>query len=164
MEFRKLLKSDSQKLESLIKNVENNLEDETFWLPITDKSRDNFFEDSWTYFLVAFEGDELLGAAALFFNENEFGSSCQALGLSIENVAEYGRAMVRPELRNKGIMKQILERLINQAKKSGIKRIVATVHPHNIPSQKVLTSFGFDNKLKVVKNQNYERYIFILEI
>ena len=71
MEIRKLEKSDNQKLEDLIKNVENNLEDETFWLPITTKSRENYFNNSWTYFLGAFENDELIGAAALFFNENE---------------------------------------------------------------------------------------------
>lgn len=164
MEIRKLEKSDSQKLEDLIKNVEDNLEDETFWLPITDKSREHFFEESWTYFLGAFDGDELIGAAGLFFNEHEFGESCKALGIKNDNIAQYGRAMIRSDYRNKGIMKQILGNLLEHAKKIGIKKIVATVHPKNIPSQKVLTNFKFDNKLKVVKNNRYERYIFLLEL
>lgn len=163
MEFRKLEKSDSQKLEDLIKNVENNLDDETFWLPITTKSRENYFNNNWTYFLGAFENDELIGAAALFFNENEFGESCKTLGISFDNIAEYGRAMVRFDQRNKGIMKQILGRLLEEAKKIGIKKVIATVHPNNIPSQKVLINFGFDNKFKVVKNNKYERYIFLLD-
>lgn len=164
MEIRKLDKSDSQKLEALIKNVEDNLEDKTFWLPITDKSREHFFEESWTYFLGAFDGDELIGAAGLFFNEHEFGESCKALGIKNDNIAQYGRAMIRSDYRNKGIMKQILGNLLEHAKKIGIKKIVATVHPKNIPSQKVLTNFKFDNKLKVVKNNRYERYIFLLEL
>ncbi|MGP1612911.1 MAG: GNAT family N-acetyltransferase [Catonella sp.] len=164
MEIRKLDKSDSQKLEDLIKNVEDNLEDETFWLPITDKSREHFFEESWTYFLGAFDGDELIGAAGLFFNEHEFGESCKALGIKNDNIAQYGRAMIRSDYRNKGIMKQILGNLLEHAKKIGINKIVATVHPKNIPSQKVLTNFKFDNKLKVVKNNRYERYIFLLEL
>lgn len=164
MEIRKLEKSDSQKLEDLIKNVEDNLEDETFWLPITDKSREHFFEESWTYFLGAFEGDELIGAAALFFNEHAFGENCKALGIKNDKIAQYGRAMMRLDYRNKGIMKQILGNLLEHAKKIGIKKIVATVHPNNIPSQKVLTNFKFENKLKVVKNNRYERYIFLLEL
>lgn len=153
-----------RKLEDLIKNVEDNLEDKTFWLPITDKSREHFFEESWTYFLGAFDGDELIGAAGLFFNEHEFGESCKALGIKNDNIAQYGRAMIRSDYRNKGIMKQILGNLLEHAKKIGIKKIVATVHPKNIPSQKVLTNFKFDNKLKVVKNNRYERYIFLLEL
>ena len=164
MELRKLEKSDSQKLEDLIKNVEDNLKDETFWLPITDKSRDNFFKESWTYFLGAFEGEELIGAAGLFFNENEFGESCKALGIKSNQIAEYGRAMVRSDYRNRGIMQQILGNLLGYAKKMEIKKIIATVHPNNIPSKKVLINFGFDNKLKVVKNNRYERYIFLLEL
>lgn len=163
MEIRKLEKSDNQKLEDLIKNVEDNLEDETFWLPITDKSREHFFEESWTYFLGAFEGDELIGAAGLFFNEHEFGESCKALGIKTDKIAQYGRAMMRSDYRNKGIMKQILGNLLEYAKKIGIKKIIATVHPNNIPSQKVLTNFKFENKLKVIKNNRYERYIFLLE-
>ena len=164
MEFRKLEKSDSKKLEDLIKNVEDNLEDDTFWLPITEKSRENYFNNDWTYFLGAFEDDELIGAAALFFNENEFGESCKALGISFDGIAEYGRAMVRFDKRNKGIMKQILAGLLEEAKHIGIKKVIATVHPNNIPSQKILIDFKFDNKLKVVKSDKYERYIFLLDL
>ena len=71
--------------------------------------------------------------------------------------------MVRFDQRNKGIMKQILGRLLEEAKKIGIKKVIATVHPNNIPSQKLLINFGFDNKFKVVKSNKYERYIFLLD-
>ena len=70
--IRKLSKADEKQLNSLIREVESGLKKETFWLPITEISRMHFFDDTWTYFLGVFNNEEeLIGAVALFFNENE---------------------------------------------------------------------------------------------
>lgn len=164
MEIRKLVKSDNEQLKALIKDVEAHLQDETFWLPISDKSREHFFDENWTYFLGAFDGNNLIAAVGLFFNENEFGESREAIGITSSNLAEYGRAMVHSEHRNQGIMKQISKNLLRYAEEIGIKNIIATVHPKNIPSREIIKDLGFDKKSMIVKYNRYERDIFLLEL
>ena len=100
----------------------------------------------------------------MFFNENEFGESREALRIIGNNLAEYGRAMVHSGHRNQGIMKQISKKLLKYAEKIGIKKIITTVHPKNIPSQKIVKDLGFIKKITVVKYGRYKRDIFLLEI
>lgn len=164
MIIRKLGMNDKSKLNDLIIEVEKNLINDTFWLPITKISRDHFFDEEWTYFLGAFEGDELIGAVALFFNENEFGESRKILEIDSTNLAEYGRAMVKPSFQGKGIMKMLSKQIIEYAGSIGIQRIIATVHPSNISSQMVVKFMGFQKKGFVKKNNIYDRDIFLLEI
>lgn len=163
-EFRKLELGDKEKLEKLIVMVEDTLENKYFWLPISDESRDHFFDDEWTYFLGAFENNELIAAVGLFFNKHEYGESAKKLGISDGKTAEIGRAMVSPNHRRKGLMKVITEKLINYAKIHGIQFLVATSHPQNKPSQISLESLGMEKRAFCVKTQKYERDIFILEI
>lgn len=164
MNIRKLEKEDSNQLEKLIKEVESTLVDENYWLPITAISREHFFDDEWTYFIGAFDNNELIGAVGLFLNENEFGESKKVLGLGEVRIAEYGRAMVSPKARNKGVMTMLSIKLLDYARKIGIKYIVATVHPKNVPSQKVIKSLGFQKKGFVVKLEHYARDIMLLEV
>lgn len=163
--IRKLSKTDEKQLNNLIREVESGLKKETFWLPITEISRMHFFDDTWTYFLGVFnKEEELIGAVALFFNENEYGESAEVLGLRQQNLAEYGRAMVRPDYQGQGIMKSLSAILIEHAKKMGIKRIIATVHPDNIASQSVIKSLGFIKKAFIRKMNRYDRDIFLMEL
>lgn len=164
MQIRKLEKSDESQLEKLIRDVENNLTDETFWLPITEKSRSHFFDEEWTYFLGAFCEDKLIGAVGLFLNENEYGESCEVLKISNKSIAEYGRAMVSPDYRNNGVMTKLSFDLLNYAKGLKIKNIIATVHPDNIASQSVVKKVGFEKKGFVLKYGKYARDIYLLEV
>ena len=164
MEIRKLTLTDKMQLDCLINEVENTLVNKTYWLPITETSREHFFDDEWTFFLGAFENGKLVGAVGLFFNENEYGESKRVLGLCSKDVAEYGRAMVSPLYRNKGVMKELSQRLLQYASKFGKKYIIATVHPDNTPSQQVIKSLGFKKKAFVTKLDIYDRDIMLLEV
>lgn len=162
--IRKLNAEDETQLNTLIHEVENGLKEEKFWLPIGEVSKIHFFDDEWTYFLGAFVEEQLIGAVALFFNENEYGESIRVLGINPEDVAECGRAMVKPDYQGKGIMKKLSELLIDYARQRGIKKIIATVHPNNIASQTVVASLGFKKKAFVTKMHQYDRDILVLEV
>lgn len=164
MVIRKLKIDDNAQLEELIEEIEVNLDNTTFWLPITPKSREHFWDDEWTCFLGAFEKNKLIGALGLFLNENEFGESKEYLEISDIRVAEYGRAMVSVSNRNKGVMSELSIELLKHAKEIGIKYVIATVHPQNIASQMVVKSLGFQKKGFVIKSEIYERDIMLLEI
>lgn len=164
MYIRKLTETDSAQLDNLIQEVEANLKNEKFWLPMEETAKNHFFDEDWTYFLGAFEDDELIGAVALFFNAYEYGESREILGIEDRDLAEYGRAMVKPSYQGQGIMKKLSAQLLDYGKSIGIKRVIATVHPDNIPSQTVVKSVGFEKKAFVTKKGDFDRDIFLNEI
>lgn len=162
--LRQLTLQDERSLNHLIQDVESTLPDEKFWLPITKESREHFFDDEWTYFLGAFAEGELVGAAALFFNENEWGESREVLGLESSSIAEFGRAMVRSDFRGKGVMNIISKELLLEAKEKQVEWLLATVHPNNTPSQKTVKAMGMRKSGFCVKEGDYERDIFSCRI
>lgn len=162
--IRRLKAEDKEKLEQLIHIVERNLDNKMFWLPINDISRKHYFDESWTCFWGAFDNSKLIAAIGLFFNENEFGESKKALHLGEGEVAELGRALVDPMYRKRGIMSALAQELMKYAKEVGVESIIATTHPKNVGSIALLKGLGFDNKKYVVKQEIYERYIFVKKI
>ena len=161
--LKHLSKAEEHPLNLLIQDVEATLPDEKFWLPITETSKAHFFDDEWTYFLGAFVYDELVGAAALFFDENEWGESREKLGIQSTSIAEFGRAMIRSDFRSKGIMSMIAAELVRVAKGRPVDYLLATVHPNNVPSQKTVTRMGMQKADFYVKNGGFERDIFLRE-
>ena len=162
--LRNLTKSDEHALDLLIQDVEASLLDEKFWLPISETSKAHFFDNEWTYFLGAFAEEELVGAAALFFNENEWGESKQTIGIESTSIAEFGRAMVRSDFRGKGIMNMIANELVQVAKEKPVDCLLATVHPDNIPSQRTVKTMGMEKAGFCVKDGCFERDIFLCEL
>ena len=159
--IRELELEDAEKLEALIDNVEFHLENETFWLPISDESRKHFFDKSWTRFLGMFDGTELIAAIGLFLNENEYEESRKELHIEKESVAELGRAMVNPLYRRQGFISSLGDELMEYAESLNIKNIVATAHPQNIGSVTMLENLGFKKKGFAIKQEKYERNIYL---
>ena len=159
--LRQLTDADKIGLDLLIQDVEASLPDEKFWLPISKTSKSHFFDDEWTYFLGAFEDDQLVGAAALFFTENEWGESKQTIGIESTSIAEFGRAMVRSDFRGKGIMNIIANELMQVAKEKPVDYMLATVHPDNIPSRRAVKKMGMEKAGFCVKDGCFERDIFL---
>jgi RimJ/RimL family protein N-acetyltransferase len=164
MIIRKLTSSDKNKLDLLIKSIESTLDNKLWWLPISNKSFDNFFNDDWTYFLGLFEGDELVGASALFFNENEYGETIEHLKMVNKDIAEIGRCMVLKKYRGKNYMLELNQKLLKIASEHNIKKVIATAHPNNISSQCSLLSLGMSKVGSITKYPNFDRDIFLIEI
>lgn len=164
MIFRKLSVGDSPLLFELINNVESALEDKNFWLPLNDTAKEHFFDISWTEFFGFFEGEKLISAVALFYNEHEFGESAEYLGIEKQGLAEVGRAMVHPEKRGQDLLLKMLELVKKEAKIRGVKTLLATVHPQNVPSRKSFLKAQFTLEATYVKASGFERSIFIYKL
>ena len=162
--LRQLTEADKNELDLLIQDVEASLPDEKFWLPISKTSKEHFFDNEWTYLLGAFTNGEPVGAAALFFNENEWGESRRTIGIQSTSIAEFGRAMVRSDFRGRGIMNLIATELVKVAKEIPVDYLLATVHPNNVPSQKTVKMMGMEKAGFCVKNGGFERDIFLREL
>ena len=164
MIMRKLQAHDKQQLNALLKDTENHLPQPEFWLPVQQKAYDHFFNDKWTYFAGAFCDDKLIGAAALFFNEFEWGQSKKLLNLTSNSIAEFGRAMVQHNFKGKGIMSALSIHLLEQARNLNIKYILATVHPNNIPSKKILQKMGLEQQAECTKECGYVRSVYAMKL
>lgn len=164
MKISILNKTNSNELETLINEVEENLKDKRFWLPIGDSSRNHFFDSSWTIFFGAFEDDRLIGAIGLFLNENEYGESQKTISMQDKKIAEVGRIMCHPEYRHKGVASCLMEELLRYSGGLDLDYLLATVHPHNEPSQRLLKKYGFIKEGYIIKSENYERDILIRRV
>lgn len=133
-------------------------------MPINEESREHFFDDDWTEFYGMFDNNCLIGTAALFYDEHEYGESLKQLKLKISNVAEIGRAMIHPKYRGNNILYRINIELIEVAKNRGIEYIISTIHPENIPSQQSFKKLGFKKLCTYEKSNKYVRDIYLMKL
>ena len=164
MIIRKLTLDDKEKLDALIEVIEENLADPNFWLPINDTAREHFFDDDWTEFYGMFDGEVLAAAAALFYNEHEFGESVKELNSGITGVAEIGRAMVHPEYRGSNLLYSINTKLVEVAREKGFRYLLATIYPENLPSQRSFIKLGMTKQTTYRKSSGFVRDVFLMKI
>lgn len=163
IEYRKIDITDKDNLKNLIDIVLNGLERKEFFIPFTKEEIDMMFDSSIAITYGAYDNNKLVGTAQLYLSENYVSEIKEILELKNSKVAELGGALVLEEYRNKGIIKNLLSILIEEAKDKNYDYLVATVHPENIASNKVVLSAN----AKIVKTVNlgeYLRNIYLLEI
>lgn len=165
-EYRQLNKSDIAQLEELIAIIENGLPDKAWWVPIDDVARQHFFDEDWTYFIGAFDGDKLAGACGLFLNPHEFEEEAEKLNLDISKtkIAEIGRCMVNPEYRGNNLMCEINSRLRDVARDKGIDTVLAVAHPENTFSNNSFKKLGAIFQLETVVYNTYSRNIYTIPL
>lgn len=107
----------------------------------------DFFEKNLcgaTYNVLAFEGQQLIGYAALrgmqpwpdYLNEYNYYQPEQC-ALMLYN-------LVDPNCRGKGVGKQLAQARIELAKQLGLKHLLVTVHPDNHATVHILEQSGFE--------------------
>lgn len=164
MEFRKITLAELPQLEELIETIENGLPHKEWWIPIDDTERAHFFDDEWTYFLGAFDGDNLAGACGLFYNEHEFGEEAALIGVDIHSTkaAEIGRCMVNPNYRGNNLMYELNSRLKKIALENGVEKILAVAHPDNIASNSSFLKLGAQFQKKATVFGGFDRNIYLI--
>lgn len=73
----------------------------------------------------------------------------------------YGRYLVLPEYRRKGIMCNIEKLLLEEAVQQKNEYAIATAHPSNVASIKTLEKVGFILKKSNILLENYIRNIYV---
>lgn len=163
IEYRKITLEEKESLRNLIDKVLNDLERKEFFIPFTEQEIDMMFDDSKVITYGAYDNNKLIGTAQLYLTENYVEEIKEILNLNNSSVAELGGALVLEEYRNKGIMKQLSKKLIEEAKNKQYEYIVITVHPENIASNKTFSFTGAKVE-KTVKLGEYLRNIYLLDL
>lgn len=138
IEYRKIDITDKDNLKNLIDIVLNGLERKEFFIPFTEEEIDMMFDSSIAITYGAYDNNKLVGTAQLYLSENYVSEIKKILELKNSKVAELGGALALEEYRNKGIIKNLLSILIEEAKDKNYDYLVATVHPENILPIKLL--------------------------
>ncbi len=163
IEYRKIPPEEKESLRNLIDKVLINLERKEFFIPFTTEEIDMMFDDSKVITYGAYDNNKLVGTAQLYLSENYVEKIKQILNINNSSVAELGGALVLEEYRNRGIMKQLSRRLIEEAKNKKYEYIVITVHPENIASNKTFSFTGAKVE-KTVNLGEYLRNIYLLDL
>ncbi|HBA38139.1 MAG TPA: hypothetical protein DCY94_05410, partial [Firmicutes bacterium] len=150
-------------LRSLIDTVLNDLDRKEFFIPFTEEELDAMFDEEKVVTYGAYDDDKLVASAQLYLSENFLSEIKDILDLKDSLVAELGGAVVLKEYRNVGIMKKLIEILIEEAKKRGYNYLTATVHPDNVASNNVAASTGAQI-VKTVNLSGYLRNVYLLDI
>lgn len=142
--IRKLNCNDIDEYINLAHNVSNNLEDKRFLIPISDEELKSIFNNSDTIIFGLFIDNKLVSSVQIN-NKND-------------KYVEMGGFLTNTNYRCKGYLKQICNYIIDNYN----YKYIASVHPENIPSKKIIESIGgrFIEKTKI---NNYERLIYKIE-
>lgn len=161
--YKKIGKKDENQLRNLIDIVLRKLERPEFFIPFTETEIVDMFDENKTVIYGAYDNEKLVGTAQIYLDE-EYVKDIKKM-LSIENAKalELGGYLVLSNYRNQGIMKNLQNKLIIEAKTRNFKHIIITAHPDNKPSNSVIKSSGA-KLVKTTSLEGYLRNIYLLEI
>jgi len=164
IKYKKILLEDKIQVENLIKQVTNNLVNKEFFIPIEEEEFLEFFDEKNCIVFGAFDNEKLVGIAKLDFLDKYLKELKDIINLNDYKVAELGRYLVLEEYRNNGIMFNLQNLLIKEANNLKFNYIIATVHPENIASNKVIIKSGMQLNKTVFLNNGYYRHIYVKKI
>lgn len=161
MEIKQLVIEDTQDFCNLIVNMYSNLENLEWFspMPYDFDSVKSIIENPRFYILGAFENGNLCAVTSMDYKcgkligKIDFPKNCNT-----DKLVEFGFTMVRSDCRGRGIMKQLVEKLIEKAKLEGFEWCFGKVHKNNFASSKSLIHNGFyifNEYKKPVKKQDF---------
>ena len=160
--IRKLTEKDRNDFMCLSNNVLKVLPRSDFFICMTREEEKVLFNDSFCIVYGVFDDNKLIAISCLYHHQQN--DIANYLSLSGDMCAEIGHCMVLPQYRGKNLMVDLNKQLIIEAKKIGIKYLLATAHPENISSNKSLSKLGMKNIGKFMRNKNYDRNIYFMEL
>ena len=111
----------------------------------------------------AFDGEELVGIRLTYkpgLDKENHGYDLGYSQIELLQVVQFWGTIVVNEKRNKGIGNNLVKINCEEIYKASNMRILATVHPDNLSSIKMLLANGFAAKLNTTKYNNLPRLIF----
>ena len=147
MIIRQLEPKDTQDFCDLIVDMYSNLENLEWFSPMPYDAENvgSMIQNPRFYIIGAFEGDTLMGVSSLDYKcgkligKIDFPKNCNT-----DKLVEIGFNMVSSKHRGKGIMKQMVEFLLNKITEDGFEWVFSKVHKDNFASSKSLIKNNFE--------------------
>ncbi|MDO4497274.1 MAG: GNAT family N-acetyltransferase [Bacteroidales bacterium] len=148
LELRCLTPEDRATHEAMSEVIYEALPSKKWLIPMTEEEYDDTYSDENEDVVYGiFEGERLVATSSLLHDVRAY-----AVNLELEEVLkhpciEIGESMVLPEYRGNGLMLRLNTLIKEEAKRQGIRYMLATAHPDNIASNTSLQHLGY----KIIK-------------
>ncbi|MBO4412937.1 MAG: GNAT family N-acetyltransferase [Clostridia bacterium] len=147
MEIRKLNDDDVKQFCSLILDMYKHLENLEWFSPMPfDEENVKIMINKPRFYIVgAFEDEKLCGVASLDYKcgkligKVNFPKDCDT-----NKLVETGFSIVHSSYRGRGIMKEMVKVVLEEAKNQGYQWVFGKVHKDNLASSKSLKKLGFE--------------------
>lgn len=146
MFIRQLKVEDAQNFSNLIVNMYSNLENLEWFspMPFDLDNVKSMIENPRFYIVGAFENNKLIAVSSFDYKcgkligKINFPDNCNT-----DKLVEFGFTMVHSDFRGNGIMKVLVDHLIDKAKQEGFEWAFGKVNKNNFASYKSLIKKGF---------------------
>jgi RimJ/RimL family protein N-acetyltransferase len=163
--FKRVTKADEVEVFNLIDNVLESLERKEFFIPYSEAEKKIFFDDQYAYSYGAYDNGKLIAINQIFLDKSLVEEYCEMLNIDNSKiVCELGGFLVLREYWGKGIMTKLSEMQYKLAKELDIDYIVATAHPDNIGSCKVLEKLGMNLYDNIITSSGYLRNLYFQKL
>lgn len=167
MEFRKINQNDAQKVSELINEMNQNLINPAWFLPMSGDISDviKMINKDRFYIIGAFDGKKLAGIASLDYKNGKitekypFPTWCD-----VKTMAKFSFFIVAIQYRGKGLMFKMLEEIYKIALCQGFKFACCIVHNDNYPSRKNLLKIGFEDYMKIESETPFPRNLMLMTL
>lgn len=162
MEIRKLNIENAQAFSELIVNMYSDLENLEWFspMPFDLENVKSMIESPRFYIVGVFDNDRLVAVSSFDYKcgkligKIDFPKQCNT-----DKLVEIGFTMVHSAYKGQGIMKKMVEFLLNEAKNQGFEWIFSKVHINNFASSKSLQKNGFEIHCAYTKPVNKNEFI-----
>ncbi len=164
MIIRQLTTDDTKDFCDLIVNMYSNLENLEWFspMPYDFNNAKSMIENQRFYIIGVFDNDILCAVSSFDYKcgklvgKINFPSNCNT-----SKLVEIGFTMVHSDFKGQGIMKKMVEFLVNKAKNDGFEWIFSKVHKDNLASSKSLIKNGFNIYCSYTKPVNKKDFIYL---
>lgn len=150
IKYRKLTISDKPELKKLVDDICFDKNDSIFFMPYTEEEYENYIGEVNGVMIGVFDNDKLIGFGALLKES--------------EDKYELDGCIIKPEYRNMGLQKELINKRIQFAKKNGANNISVMAHPENLVSLNNLKKCGFSKKENKILPNGKPRTIMELNL
>ena len=164
--IRQLTPDDKEAFARMNKETYYKQMDPSFFIPFSAMEIErNFSPEAQDILLGIFENGQLVAVSGLLFDLSDFKEldALKGKDLDLQRTAEIGGCMTSPGHRNNGYMRMINECILRTAKERKLRHLIATAHPHNLPSNTSLRKLGMQ-LLTVIERHSYPRNLYLLDL
>lgn len=133
-------------------------------IPMTEEEYDDTYTDENDDVVYGvFCGDKLVATSSLLHDVRAYAVNPELDDVLKCPCIEIGESMVLPEYRGNGLMLRLNTLILEEAKRQGVRYMLATAHPDNIASNTSLQRLGY-KIIKEFTRAGKRRNLLLLEV
>ncbi len=162
--LRCLTPEDRSKHKQMSEIIYEALPNKEMLIPMTeDEYDDTYTNENEDVVYGIFDGDRLIATSSLLHDVRAYAINDELKDIMQSRCVEIGESMVLPEFRGNGWMLRLNQLIKEEAKRQGVKYMLATAHPDNIASNTSLQHLGY-KIIKEFSRAGKRRNLLVMEV